>query len=370
MTQPNSNVPAGQRLLSLDFMRGMIMILLMLGYAGVYDKLEKVVTGNFAHAVITQFFHHPWNGFRFWDLVQPGFMFMAGTAMAYSLSRQQARGTPWNRLLIKVLKRSGLLLFFGVWIHAVTPDGLSFELWNVLVQLAFTTLVAFLIFRWSAWKQIVFSLLLLVLTEILYRFTHIPGFDQPFIDRHNFGNYVDLLLMRKINDDGWVAINCIPTACHTIWGVLAGLLLQSQKPGKTKIKLLLIAAVTGLLSGYIMNVAITPMIKRIATSSFVLASGGWCLLILAFLYWWIDIKGHKKYVWLFTVVGVNSLFIYLFMNTVAVGISEYFDKITFGFLTPLQFSASWIGICSALLTVLAEWGLCWYMFRKKIFIKI
>src|SRR5262245_28017183 len=115
MTQPNSNAPAGQRLLSLDFMRGMIMVLLMLGYAGVYDKLEKVITGNFAHAVITQFFHHPWNGLRFWDLVQPGFMFMAGIAMAYSLSRQQAQGTPWNRLLIKVLKRSGLLLFFGVW---------------------------------------------------------------------------------------------------------------------------------------------------------------------------------------------------------------------------------------------------------------
>jgi predicted acyltransferase len=370
MTQPNSNAQAGQRLLSLDFMRGMIMVLLMLGYGGLYYKLEKVASGDFAHALITQFSHHPWNGLRFWDLVQPGFMFMAGTAMAYSLSRQEAQGVRWNRLLIKVLKRSGLLLFFGVGIHAVTPDGLSFELWNVLVQLAFTTLIAFLIFRWPAWKQIVFSLFLLVLTEIVYRFIYIPGFDQPFTDRHNFGNYVDLLLMNKMNDDGWVAINCIPTACHTIWGVLSGLLLLSPKPGREKIKLLLIAGLIALLSGYIMDLTITPMIKRIATSSFVLASGGWCLLILASLYWWIDIKGHKKYVWLFTVVGVNSLFVYLFINTIAVGISEYIDKITFGFLTPLRFSGASIGILSCLLTFLAEWALCWYMYKKKIFIKI
>jgi len=73
-------------------------------------------------------------------------------------------------------------------------------------------LVAFLIFKWKAGYQIAFSIGLLILTEILYRFTNVPGFDQPFTDQQNFGNYVDLLLMNKINPGGWVAINCIPTA--------------------------------------------------------------------------------------------------------------------------------------------------------------
>ena len=60
----------------------------------------------------------------------------------------------------------------------------------------------------------------------------------------------------------------------------------------------------------------TPIIKRISTSSFVLASGGWCLLALCFFYWWIDLRNHKKYVQFFIVVGMNSLFIYLFIEIV------------------------------------------------------
>ncbi len=77
-------------------------------------------------------------------------------------------------------------------------------------RLSFTTLVAFLIFRWSVPAQIGVCVFLLLLTEALYRFTNIPGFDQPFTDQHNFGNFMDLVLMNKINGGGWVAINCIP----------------------------------------------------------------------------------------------------------------------------------------------------------------
>ena len=86
----------------------------------------------------------------------------------------------------------------------------------MLAQLSFTHLVAFLIFRWRPGYQIVFSLGLLLLTELLYRFAQVPGFDQPFRNRHKFGNYLDLLLMNKINSGGSVAIIAIPPAAHTI----------------------------------------------------------------------------------------------------------------------------------------------------------
>src|SRR5690606_23281751 len=118
--------------------------------------------------------------------------------------------------------------FWGVLDYAVRKDGLSFELWNVLTQLSFTMLVAFFIFRLSVKTQMIICAGILLLTEALYRFTNVPGFDQPFTDQHNFGNYVDLLLMNKINRGGWVAINCIPTAVHTIAGALAGKLLLSE----------------------------------------------------------------------------------------------------------------------------------------------
>src|ERR1700726_4606416 len=226
MTTP----PSSPRLLSLDFMRGCIMVLLALESAGLYEHLFNASKGTPLNGFFLEFFHHPWNGLRFWDLVQPSFMFMAGVAMALSLHKHEQQGMTWNQSFKKTLKRCFWLFFWGVLDYAVRGNSLSFELWDVLTQLSFTTLVAFLIFRWSAAWQIVFSIGLLVLTEILYRFTHVPGFDQPFTDQHNFGNWVDLQLMNKINSGGWVAINCIPTAVHTIAGVLAGKLLLGDAP--------------------------------------------------------------------------------------------------------------------------------------------
>lgn len=365
------NNAMSKRLLSLDFMRGLIMVFLMLESAGLYEHLHATLGDTWGQSITTQFFHHPWNGLRFWDLIQPGFMFMAGIAMAYSLQRQQLESVKWIDSFKKVLKRSAWLFFWGVLDYAVRPNGLSFELWDVLTQLSFTTLVAFLIFRWDIKWQLVFSFGLLGLTEILYRYTHVSGFDQPFTDQQNFGNYIDLILMNKINKGGWVAINCIPTAAHTIWGVLAGKLLLSNQSPKDKMKWLLLFGAAFLLIGFGMDVTITPIIKRIATSSFVLASGGYCLLFLAIAYWWIDIRKHQKNLLFFTLVGMNSLFIYLFIEIVGNRwFNEYIQAIGNGAFQLFGFTEHLIGILSALAIFTLEWNLCKFLYQKKIFFKI
>jgi predicted acyltransferase len=361
-----------QRLLSLDFMRGLIMVLLVLESTRLYEHLFEATEGNAAQLFFLQFFHHPWNGLRFWDLIQPGFMFMAGTALAYSLHRQQMEGMPWSKSFLKTLKRSGWLFFWGVLDYAVRPHGLSFELWDVLTQLSFTTLVAFLIFRLPTTTQILISIGILILTEVLYRFTNVPGFDQPFVDQHNFGNYVDLLLMNKINSGGWVAINCIPTAAHTIWGALAGKLLLSDAPEREKVKKLLLAGVVGLIIGYAMDfTSITPIIKRIATSSFTVASGGWCLLALSLFYWWIDVTDHKKNLQFFVVVGMNSLFIYLFIEIVASRwFNEYIGAITNGLMSMINMPAVLMGIITSLVIFALEWSMCKFLYERRIFFRI
>jgi predicted acyltransferase len=360
-----------QRLLSLDFMRGLIMVLLMLESTQLYDHLFELSEDSALHLFFLQFFHHPWNGLRFWDLVQPGFMFMAGTAMAYSLHRQTQVGMSWNQSFIKTLKRSGWLFFWGVLDYAVRPKGLSFELWDVLTQLSFTTLVAFLIYRWSTFSQITFSIALLIVTEVLYRLTNVPGFNQPFTDQHNFGNYVDLILMNKINNGGWVAINCIPTAAHTIWGVLAGKLLLSEKPENEKLKWLVITGLAGLIVGYTLDFTVTPIIKRIATSSFVIVSGGWCLLGLGLSYWWIDVKVHRKHLELFTIVGMNSLFIYLFIEIVAGRwFNGYIGAITNGLMGLINIPTGIMSVITSLVLFALEWKMCEFLFRKGVFFKI
>ncbi len=358
-----------KRLLSLDFMRGFIMVLLALESTGFFDHLINATEGNSLNILLNQFTHHPWNGLRFWDLIQPGFMYMAGAAMAYSLHKQKEHGFSWNQSFRKILKRCGWLFFWGVLDYAVRKDGLSFELWDVLTQLSFTTLVAFLIFQWSATAQIVFCVGLLLLTEVLYRFTQIPGFDQPFTNQQNFGNYVDLLLMHKINHGGWVTINCIPTAVHTIAGALTGrLFLQMGK----KIQPLLLWAAVCLLLGYGLDLTgITPIIKRIASSSFTLASLGWCLLGLSFCYWWIDILDHRKYLKFFTIVGMNSLFIYLFFEIVAHRwFNGYISAISNGLLSFINTPELLSNTISSLCIFGLEWVLCYFLYKKKIFFKI
>ena len=369
MPQPTASLP-GQRLLSLDFMRGFIMVLLALESTALYEHLFEATDGNLLHGFFRQFFHHPWNGLRFWDLIQPGFMYMAGVAMAYSLHRQIQSGVPRSQLFRKMLKRCGLLFFFGVLDYAVRPGGLSFELWDVLTQLSFTSFVAFLILRWNTTAQISVCLVFLLIIEILYRFTNIPGYDQPFTDQHNFGNYMDMVLMNKINKDGWVAINCIPTAVHTIAGVLTGKLLISDR--KDKIKQLLLWGVLVLIAGYGLDiVGVTPVIKRIATSSFTLASLGWCLFGLAACYWWIDIRDHRSHLKFFTIIGMNSIFIYLFFEIVGHRwFNGYVSAIVNGLLEIVHTPGMLGNIIASISIFALEWGMCYFLYKKKIFFKL
>lgn len=362
--QTNSNPAA--RLLSLDFLRGFIMVLLALESTGLYEHLYKATNEN---GLVEQFFHHPWHGIRFWDLIQPGFMFIAGTAMAFSLTRQEAKGVSWNDRFKKTLKRSGWLFFWGVLDYAVRPQGLSFELWDVLTQLSFTTLVTFLVFKWKLNVQLVFCVAILLLTEALYRFTHVPGFDQPFTDQHNFGNYADLLLMNKINSGGWVAINCIPTTVHTLAGAMAGKILLQKNPD---IKWIWIWGLISLAAGFGLDWAgITPIIKRIATSSFTLASLGWCLLALATAFWWIDVKGHRHNLKFFTIVGMNSIFIYLFFEIVgARWFNEYIAAISNGLMKFIHMPEMPMLIISSLVIFTLEWLLCYWLYKKRIFFKL
>lgn len=361
-----------KRLLSLDVMRGLIMILLAAESCMLYESLHELKMSSLAMSVVQQFFHHPWHGLHFWDLVQPAFMTMAGAAMYISYYYKTKKGISWQQNFKHIAIRCFKLFICGTALHCVYAGKLVWELWNVLTQLSVTTIIAYLIIRKPAMFQIFFSIALLLLTELLYRFVLMPGFDQPFVMGKNFGSWMDMVLMGKINTDGWVAINIIPTAAHTIWGVLAGKLLIEENISPNKIKTLLMAAGIGLLLGYCLDwFSITPIIKRISTSSFVLVSGGWVLAMLAFLYWLTDVKQYNKYAWVFVVVGMNAIFIYLFFETVGnQWVNGFIGIFIKGFLGFTGMHESWLNVFSATATLLAEWYLCFWLYSKKIFFKL
>lgn len=362
------------RLLSLDFYRGLTMFLLIAEGAALWYAINaSYFDGSILSSIGIQFRHHSWNGLRFWDLVQPFFMFIVGVAMPISFGKRWARGDSWEKTFKHALYRSFVLLLLGLTIHCIYSGEMVFELWNVLSQLSFTYLVAFLIMR-KSWKfQIGFSAGLLLLTELLYRFWWIDGFNQPFTPDQNFGAWMDLVLMGKLSGGHWVAINALPTAAHTIWGVVAGQLLISNRETSDKLKKLLIFGAGLTVLGYLMDPFVTPIIKRIATSSFVIVSGGWCLLVLAASFYVFDIK--KRYTEtarFFAIVGMNPLFIYLFSEFGGANwffdLTEIFTSGIFGglFLLP----DPWVNIITAMIVLGLMWYMTYFLYKRKIFISI
>ncbi|RLD86706.1 MAG: DUF5009 domain-containing protein [Bacteroidetes bacterium] len=357
------------RLLSLDFFRGLTMFLLIAEFSHLFIYLTAPeLNGTFIYSIGKQFHHMSWEGMHFWDLIQPFFMFIVGVAMPLSFANRMKKGATYNELLKHAVKRSLLLLFLGWALYCIDPGKIVFRFQNVLAQLSVTYMLAFLVMRKKPAVQIAFSVLLILISEAAYRFFPVEGFNHAFVNGENFGSWLNIQISGAENNSSWAIFNAIPTTAHTIWGVLAGQLLMSKKTDKRKIQILVIAGVIGLVIGFGLS-GITPIIKRIATSTFVFASGGWTFLALALCYWIIDIKKYQKGVWIFAVVGLNPLFIYLFAH---VGGADLIQKIVLPFSNALF---GWAGelitpIILSMIVLFFLWYITYWMFKKKIFIRI
>lgn len=351
------------RLVSLDFFRGITMLLLVSGGALQYFARPEF-DGLIVHDIFIQFTHPHWEGFRFWDLIQPFFMFIVGVAIPYSIANRAAKGQPWEKQIIHAARRSVILILLGVTLM-LNNKGFSLTFQNVLAQIGFTYFITFLLIRTKPSVQVAVSVGLILLNDILYRlFPADPG--QPFVIGKTFGDLVNQVIAPGTRDN-WASFNAIPTTAHTIWGALCGQLLLSKKSNTQKLKTLIIGGLVILAIGYVLT-PFVPIIKRISTSSFVFVSGGWTILALAFSYWFIDLKNNKKWTKFAVIVGLNPIFIYLF--------SSYIKNIAFSFLGPwINLIFSWtsqtfVEFFMLLLAWLLNWYVCYFLYKNKVFIKI
>lgn len=371
--QPNdkrSAILMGKRVMSVDFFRGITMFLLI-GESTLIYKYFSLSDNNVLNFFGTQFSHHEWYGIHFWDLVQPFFMFIVGVAIPFAVAARKRKGDSKKLILHYAIKRSLLLLFFGWALYCIAPGKIVFRFQNVLAQLSVTYLVAFLIREKSFVFQLIFTLVILFLTDLAYRFFPVEGFNQPWVPYHNLGVWVNNKIEGVSKADIWASLNAIPTIAHTVWGVLCGQLMMSGRPAKKKIQILLIAGLAGLVIGYSLDfLNITPIIKKIATSSFIFVSAGWTILSLCFFYWLIDVKElFKKEAKFFIIVGMNSIFIYVFFE---MGTAKLMNAILRPFTNALF---SWTGnltfeIMTSTSVWFAMWGICYWLYKKRIFFKV
>lgn len=358
------------RITSVDFFRGFTMFLLAGEAAQIYDQFNKFDSG-IMQFLGTQFSHHEWHGLHFWDLIQPFFMFIVGVAIPFAVANRLKKGDTIKTITLHALRRSFLLLFFGWALYFVEAGKLVFRFQNVLAQLSVTYLVAFLIMNKSVRFQLIFTLLILLLIDLAYRFFPVENFNHPWVNFENLGAWFNNKIEGVDKASTWATLNFVSTTAHTVWGVLCGKLLMSDKPAEKKILILLVAGVSALILGYSLDLLnVTPIIKKIATSSFVFASGGWAILVLSLCYWLIDIKKQfTRGSRMFIIVGMNSIFIYLFFSIGGAGlinsIMAPFSRLLFSWGGDIT-----VEIITSLAVWAALWYLCYWLYKNKLFIKI
>lgn len=306
------------RLMSLDAFRGFIMFWIVGGEA-LAHALAKLdgVQSEVLDSVILQLEHVGWEGFRFYDLIFPSFVFIVGTSVAFSLGKLQASGSR-SAAVRRVIWRGLLLWLIGIIYYGGISGGLEgVRLLGVLQRIGICYLVTGLLFIYLPVRGLVAAFLFLLGGYwALLSFVAVPGQEVvSFEEGRNITNWFDskYLPFRKWSGthDPEGILSTLPAIATCLLGVFAGLLLKNEGLTRGKKVLTLFGAgaifvlVGNLWGGY------HPVIKCLWTSSFVVLAGGWSLILLAFFYLMIDLVQLKKWAMPFVWIGMNPIAIYL-----------------------------------------------------------
>ncbi|MDI9605707.1 MAG: DUF5009 domain-containing protein [Bacteroidota bacterium] len=360
-----------ERLQSLDALRGFDMFWIT-GGATIVGALATWSGADWLQVVNRQFQHVEWVGFRFEDLIFPLFMFISGVAIPFALITKRERGVPRSSLTKKVFKRAIILVVLGMFYNGVFQNGFENPRFaSVLGQIGLAYLFASLIVLYTkSFRQRLYWLAgILVGYSLLQLLVPVPGFGAGVLTPEGCINgYIDRLLLPGRLYGGVYdpeGLLCVVSATGiTLMGTFAGNILRDRKTTETKkvLKLLAIGAVTVLVA--LLLSLFYPIIKKCWTTTFNLLAGGISFLSMALFYWLIDVKGWKKWAFFFRVIGLNSIFIYLLYRFVDIPKTcSYF----FGWTTLL---GSIEPVIHTTLRVLLVWLLLYYMYKRKIFLRV
>ena len=372
--QPSPLGPiGGQRLYSLDALRGFDMFWIM-GAEEIFHTLAEATGSPALQAISNQLTHPAWNGFHFYDLIFPLFLFMAGVATPYSVGRELEKGNGRKKVLLRVIRRGLILVLLGIFhnngLHIKPIADIRFG--SVLGRIGIAYMFANIIFIYGKRStQIIWFWALIIGYWLLLKFTSAPGFPMGDLTMEgNFASYVDRSILPGklylgIHDPEGL-MSTIPAISTGLLGILAGTFLKtSPHKGSRKAFWLAVTGTAFILLALLWNLNF-PINKNLWTSSFVCLVGGISLLLLSLFYYVIDVLGYKKWAFFFKVIGMNSILIYLsghFINW------EYANNGFFqwlGQLTPLLYVPVVMSICY----VAVKWAFLYFLYRQKVFLRV
>lgn len=375
----------GERIQSVDFFRGLTIALMIL----VNNN------GDFRDTY-WPFLHSQWNGWTPTDLVFPFFVFIVGVSMVYSFRSRLARGDSRGAILMHALRRAAILFAIGVFIVNSFPDHYNpahIRIYGVLQRIAICYLVAAVFVLWTDVEGKVAAIAVCLIGYwILMRYVPVPGFgvptrDIPLLDpNRNWVAWLDRkLLMGHLYEgvrDPEGLLSTIPAIGTVLFGVLTGELLRSKTTARVKAAWMLIFGVIGLAAGEFFNIWF-PINKKLWTSSYVLFTAGFALVVLALCYWVLDVRKLRgRWTMPVLVFGMNAIAAYTLSEMLAAGLSSWILKSPTGSETSMQeviyrhlfafngVSTPNTSLAYALAFVLVCWAVMWVLWRKKIFLKV
>lgn len=356
---------SSHRLASLDILRGFTLFLLVFLHPVAYDVLTLINKPQ-AQSILYHLNHEVWEGFRFWDLVMPLFLFMSGTSMPFSFNkmlREENKGAIYR----KVVRRFFLLFLLGMVVQGnllgLNP-GTVYIYTNTLQAIAVGYLVTSLIWLNTSTRGRYAALGILLLAYSIPMMWY-----GDYSPEGNLACRLDAVVLRRFRGDptyAWL-LPSFTFSATVLMGALSGDLIwqrrTSEERHRVSVRLFwsgILFCVLGWVWGFEM-----PIIKRIWTASMALYSGGLCMLLLSVFYEVIDVRGlHHGLDWL-KIYGMNSIVAYMLGEVI--NFRSVIHSVSYGLSPRLgDYYSAWLTFGNYTLVFL----ILWYLHRARIYIKV
>lgn len=370
MTTKSNRTEPQKRLYSLDALRGFDMLWITGG-----GWLATTIAQKFEiNWLETQMHHVAWEGFHFFDLIFPLFMFISGVAIPFAIKSKLEKNVPKKSVAWKAFKRMVVLILLGLLYNGTFKNGFTEpRIASVLGQIGIAYFFASLIVIYfkSFRSRLIWLAGILTGFGILHLLIPVPGHGAGLLTiEGSFNSFIDQMLLPgkpyfdgKLDPEG--IISSLSATAVTLMGTIAGNILRNRKSTDwQKIGYLVASGISAILLALILS-TFYPIIKNIWTSSFNLLTGGISFLLIALFYMIIDHWGFQSWAFYFRVIGMNSIFVYLFTRMVdTTGLSQFFV----GWITKPMGDAGQIPTIIGSLALV--WLILYYMYKKKIFLRV
>ncbi|WP_316735508.1 acyltransferase family protein [Pedobacter aquatilis] len=380
MSQPK------QRLLSLDFFRGLTVAAMILvnnpgSWGHIYAPLE----------------HAEWNGCTPTDLIFPFFLWIVGVSIAFAMSSSKADASTHKKTIIKAIKRGLILYFLGFFLaifgKLINDPANAFQtvrLLGVLQRIGIVFIISSIIFLKVSEKNIFKTLIIILgLYWALMTLVPVPGVGYANMEKEtNLAAWIDRGILTEAHTwassktwDPEGVLSTLPAIGTCLFGILVGIWMKRKDvDNPTKVAWLFSAGIFTVVLGLLLDLNF-PINKSLWTSSFVLYTGGLASVALALCYWIIDVQGYKKFTTPFVVYGVNAITVFFLaglmprvLNMIEVSkpdgtktgiLVRFYETCYTPYFSPINASLVW-----AISYVLGFYVLLYIMYKKNIIIKV